>query len=871
MSRKNHKSSQPQTQPTAPTIPQAIPDLYKTDIAIGTMATGIVILFLYLINSIIASVYQPDVKTILDKVIPLTFYPESWFSPEPTERLQYIISLLSLPFLAILGLWLANKLRTTFTNSPSIATTVNIIGLIAFLVFIVKLMGTTLPHVDPEADTTHFFKDTLIGSFTGASVIMVAVYMLMAYGMVRLVPKTEKTNVKNIIRIAAFIITGLTIADVFLYDILNLAVTDIGNLGEINAVFYSITQVCTGKALLVDFNAQYGLYAWFLAPVFKIIGLSTYNFGLVMATLNSAAFLFLYLGIRKLVQRDIMSLLIFLSVVFWQFWITRVPSDTVPPEAVPRMYYQYWPIRLIFPSLIFYLVTLYNKGIQRNLVRILLSLCSASAILWNMDTGLVAFGAVGIYFILSAFHERPTKEAIKLSALNIGWLAGGAVVVVGLFCITTKIHTGVWPDFGKALTYQGIYYVSGYYMLPMAALHFWNVPVLLYLIGAIYCVRNFRSTIVDVPVLSFLIVLGAGLFSYFQGRSYDTNICIVMYPAVILTGLLCDKALSAVNNSGKLLHERTLAFSILFIFIADGALSMLYHTPAVHSFGIANVKATDAAREKYLSGRMDVLRNNIKPHDTVLILSRNFESYCYASGQYVNPMNQAGSTEWFFKTDLDTIVSFVKHCRYPIIYDGNFQIPTWYLHDTLFQMLADYTVIDKISPDGTFVLLRPTGHFAQRRLKKDSTTAYYSNLGILRNFSIMRTSGPFNTNFDLDFIVRLDSILPLQKKQNILFTNGSPKIPFCGVLMQQYGDDMQQYKFEYGNGREWTATAYCRLEKGRDVHLRIAVRSTAVSMYVDDKICGQSIGAGMPVNSDGAFQIDPGFPGVVKEFRIENY
>ena len=73
----------------APVKPVAAPglktDMLRTELAIGVLSLGISVLALYLINAAIYSSYHPNIKAVLDKVTPLSFFT-SPFAPFCNKR-----------------------------------------------------------------------------------------------------------------------------------------------------------------------------------------------------------------------------------------------------------------------------------------------------------------------------------------------------------------------------------------------------------------------------------------------------------------------------------------------------------------------------------------------------------------------------------------------------------------------------------------------------------------------------------------------------------------------------------------------------------------------------------------------------------------
>src|SRR5262249_45929703 len=65
------------------------------------------------------------------------------------------------------------------------------------------------------------------------------------------------------------------------------------------AVFSSVVQVHFGKALLINAQGQYGLYAHFLQPLFALVGLSVLKFTLVMGLLLAASYVALWVFLQE--------------------------------------------------------------------------------------------------------------------------------------------------------------------------------------------------------------------------------------------------------------------------------------------------------------------------------------------------------------------------------------------------------------------------------------------------------------------------------------------------------------------------------------------------------------------------------------------
>ena len=670
----------------------------------------------------------------------------------------------------------------------------------------------------------------------------------------------------------SWVVVGIVLIEMVLYNVFNLSTQVWGRLMETNAVFYCVTQVFAGKSLLVNIYSQYGLYAWLLVPLFKIIGLSTVKFSVVMGILNAASYLFLYLGLKRIVKNDLVSLLVFLAMALWVYWGDRVNFD-----ETPRFYYQYSPIRILFPSLAFYLVTLFQtaQGKIRQIILYLLAITGALAVFWNMDTGIVVYGGVTLFLLFTAVQTGEKAEIIKLGLKYIAIMVGALTIVVVLFFITTKIKSGQYPDFAAMANFQKFFYISGFFMLPMGFIQFWNFPVIIYLAGCIYAMFScYRSKSTVAPVVFFVFVLGGGLFTYFQGRSYDKNITAVMIPAFLVLGIFIDQLIEKITEAWKntnsinslIWHEGTLLCIVPFIFIADSAFSMLSYLPRLHTYDVENAFGKDEKKEAILKQHTDLLTRNFHDRDTVLILSKDYESYYYALGNYYNPVDIAGSTEVFYKTEVYKVLDYIKNAHNPIVYEP---MRPWVYNDTIAKTLAQYTTIKQELPDKGMLLLQPGGGSISNKLTKDEHTVYYTNYGEFEKYIGKRQKLSLPGTFEVEFIATLDAARMV--KNNIIFTSVKEKPSYSGLVMTQLGDSLNNYIFTYGTGANFANGVNCKLSTTQENHIRIHVEKGTISLYNNDALCGTAQNTTPFTNNDADLIINGNFAGTVKEFKISAY
>ena len=153
-----------------------------------------------------------------------------------------------------------------------------------------------------------------------------------------------------------------------------------------------------------------------------------------------------------------------------------------------------------------------------------------------------------------------------------------------------------------------------------------------------------------------------------------------------------------------------------------------------------------------------------------------------------------------------------------------------------------------------------------QRLAPDAKTIYYNNAGEFNKYINPSTKVGLPENYTIELYATLDS--SKLKKDNLLFSNVSPTKQFSGVVFVQYGPDLSQYLFTYGNGSAWCNGVPCKLHPGIENHLVIKVEKSIIVVYNNNELCGQVNTNSIIKNSDAPFFVNPAFAGNVEELRI---
>ncbi|MFH2085996.1 MAG: hypothetical protein ABII21_04400 [bacterium] len=288
------------------------------------------------------------------------------------------------------------------------------------------------------------------------------------------------------------------------------------NALNLSVVMTSVIQVFFGKAVLIDQKSQYGLYAHFLEPILHLMGgVSVLNFSLIMAGMVLASVLSIGIFLWLVTKNKWIALVGFLATLYFNYFVGQLwPED---------LYYQYYPIRTLFPTLLLPLYYWYSTKPGRRKYW-LLWITFALGTLWNLDVGIFTFAALGLTHLYREGWGKLGKLARDgLSALGGAW---------GMFFLFERMRYGTWPQVSEILSAQKLF-LSG------AELHLnglWILIVLIYLMGVVI-LKFWKSEYVVLVT-----TLGIGIFTYYLNNPHDSVLTNCGYPAIILLTLLVERA-----------------------------------------------------------------------------------------------------------------------------------------------------------------------------------------------------------------------------------------------------------------------------------------------------------------------------------------
>jgi hypothetical protein len=244
-----------------------------------------------------------------------------------------------------------------------------------------------------------------------------------------------------------------------------------------------------------------------------------------------------------------------------------------------------------------------------------------------------------------------------------------AISVVAVFAICLRIRYGQFPDIFAALDYQKLFYMYGYYMLPMPPWHPWIILLGIYASGLLYGIIRLLENNISIKssMFFFLSVLGVGLFSYYQGRSHDLCLLPVGYPAFIIVALFTDmlvKKVNIFNFIGDKINLTLILFLIIYI-----SLSFVYNVPGIISTISMRLKPLFTLQQSDVARNADFVKQHTTPGEEVLILTQLSGVYSLAA-QAAYPINVPGTTELALKSDYLIISDYLDKRAHKVVVDS---------------------------------------------------------------------------------------------------------------------------------------------------------------------------------------------------------
>ena len=442
-----------------------------------------------------------------------------------------------------------------------------------------------------------------------------------------------------------------------------------------------------------------------------MVGLTVFNFTLIMSVLLAAAFFSLYIFTIKIVDNKILASLGFCGILFYNYLFPAIRSGYDP-------YFQYFPLRILFPSLIVLTAYFYfkDKNIKFYYLSIFLSILS---MFWNFETGLVVFLTWLIALAYQEILEKPIKPALiriaKHIAINIYLLS----IAVIAFTIYIYIRFGSYPLFSDLLGYQRIFYYFGFNMIPMSLIHPWNIIILIYFIGIAHSAKYLimRNDSIRTKMIFFLSILGIGVFGYYQGRSHNQVLLDILYPALLLLIICMDDLYSKISHSTNVSKKTNFMHVAVFIgiifFFISADFSLLSNCGDLGERIDLRVDSLLKAEPTEVTNNSDFIKSHTIPGEKVLIISGN-EGVYHLQSKTLSSFNGPGFTELFLRSDYNNLLKVISdnESNYKVFVDQDSYSVYPYMTQLFSDLQKNYNATD-VSKNGQIILLEKVKNNAE--------------------------------------------------------------------------------------------------------------------------------------------------------------
>jgi len=750
-----------------------------------------------------------------------------WLQPEPRERLVFLSLLAALPLAAWGAIrWIDRWAQNGFARTtPRIRSTVVALDrllawgmLLGGVVFWIAPLRLDLP--DSPAHVIAFFA-TLGGCWFGLRGSLRSVWM--------------RRNARVVAWGLSLLAMGALVAATRV-----LSVQHLDNASKwayhFDPVIYSVNQIVHGATAIVDVVAQYGCYGEILAPIFHVVRLTVWSFTLVMGLLLVVA----YAALGWTLGRHTRHLLLYAATLLGL--LGYFSGGLLGAGKIWDMYLQYLPLRLLFPAIALWLMDQSSRRSHWGR-EVACGFVAGIACVWNLDSGIPVVGAFIALGLARWGFAAPARRRAAAADLIVMLFTVGGVAAGFVAYLANK--SGRLPDFAGLLKYQSLFYRIGFGMLPIPSrLHPWQAVALTYVAGFVLSLRALakRRTARIWEIVLFLSVMGLGLFSYYQGRSHDAVLTLVLWPALMIAALLSDRCWRGVKHGLVAPRWVLVAFPPVFVSLT-AAIFIVGQLPALiegnHWYG-GQGHHTNNLR---LNANVKFIREHTQPGGATMVFAEPQAIYL-TEAQSRSATTGPGLMETLTRADYEKLIQAVADYRGAGIFvDSNFQFPYFPELDVAFrQAVAKRFVEQSVSPYGLFYLVDRNGKIASlagsgRSLELHSSGPELLHVGY-RNVNPAYGIDLPPVSFGKEFAIEILATPDEEQISNAdLLSNHWDHL---GIAIEQLGLEANHYAVNFGSGTGWMAFGDFHLISGRRNYVVVEVRNAEAWVYANGELAGHA-------------------------------
>lgn len=615
--------------------------------------------FVFIICSslLLLNIVDLDINKILAKAELLSFKSIEAFRPEPQEIRIFALAMVTLPIVIPFFYFLFIKIGGNYLNKKFYN-----FSCWSAILLCISLVLYSINSSWGSSYFNYYLNKTVFNHIT--ITLFLVCTAIIFYSFLNIKPtfrsykaSFSKLSNKLLKLIVVLIFISLFCINIFDVNAVNNSTTYTTHL---NAFYYSVVQVINGESpLYVDgFSNTYGLYPHLLEPIFLLIGgVTIFKFSIVMAILIVLSYYMVFLVMSKLILNKFYLYSGFLS-IFWFQYLSSKPG-------VEEFFFQYIPLRILFPCLLIYIAYRYTEAEKKALSFLVGSFIATLSILWNHDTGLIVViswllftsfwlinkteGLLKIFRVL-AYHLLVFLVVAFVTLLTfylyIGLRYGGEISIDTLLPIKEVFETVI------------LFSSLGLAMEPIPLRHPWVILMTIYVTGFSYALINIKKKekIQFNSIIFLLSSLGMGLFIYYLGRSINLNLLSVSLPGLILISLYGDLFYKRFFHR-SLLHEKIFLYTIT-IFLCISILNITISWPSrFQSLVLDRNQILNLDKVTQVELNIAFIEKHTNTEEKVLILSGN--QGVYHSETQTSSIFNIGTTDLFRREDLSKLRALI--------------------------------------------------------------------------------------------------------------------------------------------------------------------------------------------------------------------
>jgi hypothetical protein len=287
------------------------------------------------------------------------------------------------------------------------------------------------------------------------------------------------------------------------------------------------------------------------------------------------------------------------------------------------------------------------------------------SVLWNFDSGIIAFFAWILFLAYGELFHAPTiRKAILPILKHVCCSLLFLFLAFSGYSLFAFCRTGIFPDWIAYFQFYAIFSSYGFFQIPMpACIHLWMVVLTIFIFALLLSIQGLLKKESETYHASLFIlsIVGTGLFLYYQGRSHDANLYPLLITPILIVTLLIDHTLEKILQKNKSSYLFIPLSIIGLYFCASSIPSICLWGPRLfHVWTVPGFEATYQEPSGFNARNIAFIKKHTHPGEPVVIYSDIYiDGIYHAETKTRAAMRLPSSTDYFLKSDMDYLLTFL--------------------------------------------------------------------------------------------------------------------------------------------------------------------------------------------------------------------